>query len=295
MEFNTGFLNFISGLLPSTGRHEILTEIDRVMKDMDESVLPSCSVMRSTIDNTEVYKKLAMHLRGRSKDFRGDIPAYLTALVKKTLDGRRDLEKIIEKQFGKEIEKEGIDYKRGHILHLIALLGFFNEYIIRFMLSATKEALGDSYYPDDKRNSEHVNFKSNMEKFSVICSALEKEFKNLNKVMENVDGITVDAETAKSTNAVVGDAIDPLKTGFYTVDYNPFYLLGKLRNRIHLFMFEYKQEQVSKLQLHVAKLNEQKANGGDTTSLDKAISYHSNRLNKLSAEIEEELNDASDV
>lgn len=296
MEFNTGFLDFIAGLLPSTNRNEILVEIDRVMKDMDETVLPSCNVMRSTIQDTAIYKKLGGHLNSHAPDYRGDIPTYLTALVKKTLDGRRDLEKIIEKKFGKEIEKEGLDYKRGHILHLIAMLEFFNSYVIRFMLCATKQALADSYYPADKRDLEFVSFVGNLEKFSVICAALEKEFKNLDKILSKVDGITVDKETAKSTSAVIGAGIDPLKTGFYTVDYNPFYLGGKIKNQIHLFFFEYKQEQVKKLQFHVMKLNEQKANGiGNTEQLDKSIAYHSNRLNRLSAEIEEELNDASEI
>lgn len=296
MKFNTGLFDFIGGMLPSFNRSDIHNEIDRVMKDMDGAVLQAADVMRRDIEKTEAYALMNIVLKNNTRDYRGDVPEYLKKIINKALEERRDLDKTIERLFNKEVHREGLDYKRGHILHLISLIEYFNSFVMYFMLTATKESINDPFYPADKRDREKVMFKPNVEKFASICAALEVGFKKFDKLMVKVDGITLDEESRDIVDATVGKDVDPLKTGFYSVDTNPFYLSGKIKNSIYVWFFEFKQTQLEKLKLHVMKLNKQRDNvEGDTTALDKSIAYHSNRLNKLSAEIQEELDDVYDV
>lgn len=295
---NHGVWDFFDTMLPSFERIQITEEIERVFKDTRDVTHPALDINVDTIDKTSTYSLLFNSIdRAGSKHFRGDLIKYIKEITTKTLDGKGDLIKLVEKAFNRTIVREGLDYKRGHMLHVIALLEFYNRYVIQFLLVTTKEALGDKYYPVDKSEKAFVTDVLNVRKFTALCLALENEFKNYDRLLAKVDGITMDEETREASETILGKEADPLSVGFYTVDFNPFYQLGKLFNQVYVFFFDIKREQASKLSLHIVKLKQQRedANSEALAGIDKAIAYHSNRLNKLNGEIEEVLADARDI
>lgn len=295
---NSGIWDFVDTILPSFERIQILDEVERVIKDTKEVVLPGLDINDETIRSSATHNMVFNALnRSGGKLFKGNVVNYIKKVTELTIDGKDDLIKLVEKTFNRKISKEGLDYKRGHLLHLVSLLEFYNRYAIQFLLVTTKEVLDDKYYPVDKVESMFVKDSDNINKFVAVCHALEHEFKNYTKLMVKVDGITMDEDTREVTETTLGEDADPLSVGFYTVDFNPFYLIGKVANQIYVFFFDIKREQARKLALHVTKLKQQRegASEEEIAAIDKAIGYHSDRLNKMNGEIEEVLADARDI
>ena len=290
-----GFTTFVDTMLPSIARNSILDHIQRIMKDLDEVVIPSLSVENNTIERTDAYKFLERSIKSETTKYRGSVIGYMKETAQRLLDGQRDLETLINKTFGKEIAKEGLDYKRAQILNMINLLEFFNRYTLQFLLVATKEALADKYYGSEKRDKDYVLSNNNANLYGKVCLALEKKFSEYDKIMRKLDGVTIDQETRALTESNLGKEADPMETNFYTVDFNIFYLIGKVYNGLYVYFFEIKQQQALKLQQHVVKLKLKRDGASDEelVEVDKAIVYHTNRLNRLQGEIEVELNDAN--
>lgn len=294
MAKNTGLVTFIDSMLPSFERTIIEKELERLFKQMEELVLPATEIGDQVISRSKTYGILERELKRNGNAFKGRPSFYVNSVVAKVVDEQRDLFSLIEKIFSKEVEREGLDYKRAHLLHFISLLEFFNDYCMKFYLSATKEIMENEYHPVDKEEKHFAQDHNNAIKFAHILKALEKGFKGIDKALEPVKGTHVDLDDVELFEAMAGADADPLKVGFYTVDYSPFYLVGKVYNAIYVWLFEYKKHQRDKLEQHVAFLNRKKASGDikDMKNIEEVISHHSNRLNRLNAEIEEELDNA---
>lgn len=290
----TGFTTFFDAIVPSFERNVITSQLSRIFKETDELLLPNLEIDESSIRKTDSYQALAKELKGNDK-YRGKVVDYLKDTLKRLLDGRTDFESMIEKNFNSTVHKEGLDYKRAQILMLVNHIDFLNRYIMEFLLLSTREALGSDYYAVKPLNRTYVMSQNNLKLCAAVCGALEKKPKEYGKVMRRLEGITIDEETREMTEANLGDDIDPFKANFHTVDYNIFYLVGKVYNALYVFWFEFKQEQAAKLTQQVAKLRLRQRNGTpeEAEEIDRILKYHDDRLNRLKGEIQEELADAS--
>lgn len=293
MAKNKGLVAFIDSMLPSFERTIIENELTRLFKQMEEILLPATEINDTVIDRSKVYAVLAKELGRNGNDFKGRPSHYINSVIAKAINEKDDLFKLIEKVFSREVEREGLDYKRANILHFISLLEFVIDYGMKFYLSSTKEVMDNKYHVVDKEEYAFASNHGNATKFAHLLKALEKGFKGIDKALKPVEGTVVDLDDIELFETMAGVDADPLKVGFYTIDYSPFYLVGKVFNSVYVWLFEYKKHQRDKLEQHVMYLKRKRDAGeGDLESLEKIINHHSGRLNILDAEIEEELENA---
>lgn len=290
--------NFLGSLLPVTESNRINKELETILTDLVENVLPMLAIEGEPGKNTKLYKEIDGIFRQGSfkvEGYRGNLIRFLHDTVKDRVAEADKLRRIFEGRFKNDVLKEALDYESANLLHYLEGINYFSKYARRLVLVLTQMEIGDAYKPIDKDYMDFVKYRPNIQGFAIMSGVLTKKFETIAGSLIKLRDISFDVHEVEAMQQVNGIAkMDPLKMGFLPPQLNPGYWIGTAYNTYVAWRYDIAKEQRTKLELHLIYLKRQAegATEEDLADLQKQIDYYSNHLNKLTAKIEEIEEDA---
>lgn len=291
----TGLGEFFMSLLPSLSRREIIIDVTHSYDELREIVIPMYDLNVEGDFKGKLSVEMDRMLKKSKVDFSKNSFTTIGKLLKKIEANEEDVIKMLENEFAKTIIKDVIDYKKLNIIKYVEALNFVNDYARRYILALVHEEFdGDIASkitgPVDKATHAWVNDAGNMESFIKVLEILTPDLKNFLGTLKNLEGHVFEPSEWEAIRATSGSKLDPNGFGFIPVRWNPIYHMGLAINTWRIAKYERNKEESAKLQLMVMALVEQKSKTSDKEKLEnlaKQIKYHSNRINILTAKIED--------
>lgn len=290
-----GLSEFFASLLPNITKKQMLVDATHSYEELRQIVLPMYNL---DIDGTfkgEVSKEMDDRLR-KAKLMDGK-NAYTTIGkgLKKIEEQSEDVIKLLETEFGSEIIKDVLDYRKLNIIYYLEALNFVNDYARRYILAVVHDEFDSDLAnritgPVDKATRQWVMDMRNMDSFITVFEILTNPLKSFLNKIKDLEGHVFEPNEWNAIRSNNETKLDPYGFGFIPVRWNPAFHIGMAYNGWRMRCYERDKEEFAKLQLMVLALNEQKSkttNKETLASLEKQINYHSNNINKLQAKIEE--------
>lgn len=291
-----GVKGFFMGLLPSFEKKHLDEGIDTAFHEL-ESVHEMYGLDGSTF--ADATKRLYPNLEGI---MRNTVPAYrgdFIRLVRETLEARKADEGAFrdhaDKLYNRVILKDNMDYTKVYTLRYVDGLLFFTDYARKLLLSVVgaKVADADIVSPVDRMDVEYVNDNTNMRAFCMMLDILQLPFTELKRDLSRLDNVQFKSET--HDNVMANEpSLAGIRVNFLPVVGHVTIFLGKLRNTYVSNRLEAARLEKEKLQVKLLLLRrmEEESDKEELESLQKQIKFYNNRLNKVSAKIEDILEDA---
>jgi len=198
--------------------------------------------------------------------------------------------KQVDKEFGGAVPKEAIDYKQANFLRYVDSVSFFLRYARSMLLliatiKAEPEITSDELAKRFTMNE--IRFLSETCKhFIYLIGVFYQPLSVTEKVFDAIPNISVDASDPDVVDGMMGLKLDPFKSGFIPLKYNPWYLSRKRKAELQVKRLREAEASAISTELTLAKLQELVAGGSDDPSLQKQITFYTEQLQRLRDEIE---------
>lgn len=215
--------SFISGLLPSFGKRDVLAKIRNISKKLTDLVRPAVEVVAENLDEQNfksAYGKAFM------KSFTDVLPSRMKndpkaffKVVGVALDNGQKLldllEQYVGKNVGETIHVEGMTYQKASVIRLIELVDFFVDYTSRHLsflvasetsIEAFKRPDGNPFTPAALR---FLN--DNRGNYIRVLNLLNGDPKAILANVEKIPEIVMAGTEVAEVPALAGSAADPLQ------------------------------------------------------------------------------------
>lgn len=295
-------VNYLASLLPSFDRQRITTHIASMQSDLgsgtlkvyrDAASLYSKHPFKSKF-NVDFEKLYRNKLKGiKAKTYVEGICTILSTLP----DKLALMDSLVSSNFSKDVQKDGLTYKKVNVLKYLDVCDFAVTYADRLLLysmaSETYHNTGaESELSEDFVPAMSKWIMSNEVNFLDALKVLELPVREVKEKLESVPDVTAapDPDKAQMAKSMVGESkLDPIGLGFLITTWgNPIYKLRMTLAEWQVARYKAKQEEKRALEYRLLALEESYDKKTDP-KLKQTIDYTQGRLKRLNhrlAEIE---------
>lgn len=284
-------LSFIESLPAVMERRQILTVIDQLKMEYDDTVAPFIAEVREAFAGIPMKSMLMKRMDStmrRYVSFNGNS----LGLILNNLTNLRASFDIIEKDvrtaFSVQFTNTNMSYERANVLKFIEAVAFYIRYARKFILFAVAQealAIGKATPPKwSAAESEWVD--SNMDQFSglfVTMSLPPSEFKAR---IQRASNATVEASTFQIAQQSLGiQKTDPLEMDGFSPRQNPFMMMGKFLAEMQVSRYHEAKEEFYGLQLRMQELKDVAAGEPSNPVIQKQIQAYEKRISEYEYEM----------
>ena len=286
-----GLVAFVSALMPNFEKSRILEDLNSVHKEMKltrEMLAVDHGLFNRTAKKT--VSDLETELNSHVKGYRGDLIGLIRQVADLQLKEKDDLVDFIDEIYAGVVIRDSMDYRKVHMLRYVDGLSFFNGYARKLILFLANHLVDDRSIASvmDRADEEFINDRRNQRSFAVVVSAMMFKVKDIRKSLDKVGKVSFNSETHGMLSRQMDT--DPMRLGLLPVVGSFVYHVGMEINLMMAARQERAKEEREKLRIMVMLLN-RKLDGVDDPKerarLEKQLEYHNNRINKLSAKIDD--------
>lgn len=285
---------FFSLIAPSTEKRRLLKTMEVMYDDIDKVIMPSLAFDDNLVRNTKTYHRVNSALEGRDgpDNYRSDmvIRFLREGPIQTMIDEGPAIMRIVEKSFEKDIEVDGLDYKRANLIQYVTGMVFFVEYISKLTFVVSAEA-SENPMTKKKLIEEYRDFITNYENlktFVALVNVYSIKAKKLSEALDKLQGVSFDPRTHDAVMKV-NKNIDPLSmnivpgVGHLALLYN--YIVNSIDERR---MMGLKDRLTStKMQiLYLQRMQDGELTDEERESIEKQIRYYQGQVGKIEAKIE---------
>lgn len=288
-------LKFVTGLLPQFGKDRMEEDLRIVRTELETITIPAFALAE------EVFGKPLKSREGQAleKSYRSSIgnmgrAATLVVSIREKLQEivpvLAALENAIDKDFEKEIFVAGLTLRKANILRMLELSGFVSTFSLRllnyiYILETAEAGTNASYVADSMSPGEIKRIKSNMFEFCLALKALGQPKEKIQKTLDAIPEVLVNAKGQAALAAFTADKIDPF--GLFNVQgftYNPIYHIGMMVAEYQFDRYKRARELKSVLELRMLHLQKVRDDNTDP-GVEREIQVIQGRIDGLSERI----------
>lgn len=284
--------SFIQKLFPSLEKSAILRTIKQVRQELNDFVLPLL------VAGAEFFKEVGFKAESSLKlqkyfdtltahNHNYSAPNFLGVLSKVADGALKQLnivEKLLDKEFGDTIVRDGITFYKAALLQHLQAIHFFAQYnnrLLSFIYSEEAAVLGaksslKALSPEDLRYLE-----SHRDEFFAVVKVLMTDERNIEHQLSKVPDAVANEDTANTIQAVNSRSmIDPFGFGSLGFNMGWIYSVGKAWAEYQVAEFKEMEEQAAIIEtklLHLRNLRD----GTHNPKLEQTIVYNEGRLQKI--------------
>lgn len=287
----TGVKDFVQSLTNGIEKRDVLEQVRETYKELTTIVKPMYDLdIRFKNTSNAVDKEVLPVFR--KAGLRGDNAIKIVqGVLEDIVKNESDVIEMVQKNYGEVVVKDALDYKAISIQYYIESLWFVTDYA-RLLIQAyvAQELDGEGLNtntPMDRANFKEVVNYDACQAFTRFAITLSKPVDKFLKELEKLDGVIYDPVSHEQLNSRVNT--DPMGYGFIPVRWCPWYHAGLLWNTWQNARREKAREEFDRLQIMVLSLKDRAQYETDPEArkaANRALDYHSNRMNRLAAKIE---------
>lgn len=287
--------NFISSLLPSFDKSNMMDDLEQIKKRLNElmpaleSVNDNASSRKFNVDwNKGVDNDITSKVKVTPKP-RGNYYAILLAVMSRVQSNIPVIERLIDQYFNHDITKEAMTLVRSNLLQYLETMSFATDLTARILLiSMTMEedyitkAEMPSYIPAELNyiNTRIVDYYTALQILAGDKQDIETRIKNLPDVNISPDNID-------SVSAVIGkDKMDVFGFNFIGVKLNPIYHIRMAIAEYQTANYRLMVEQKKALELKLLRLK-QLDSGKEDAAVQQKINALEARISTIASQIRE--------
>jgi len=291
--YNMG--NYFKSLLPSFKRKDVITDALHSFEELSTTIQSAYSLAipelkGKTLDNTTVQFKRQINSFDKST-FK-----TIAKAIDIILDNQDKITEVIHSEFTDETLKINVDYYKLNLLKYLEAINLFNDYTRMWLNAVVYETLVEKNIlvgidsPTIKKDIAHVNSLDLISSFATAVNMLAIPFSEFLTSIKSLKGHLYNESDWDSGHNIINNKLDPFRSNFLPVNWNPFYHLGLMVNAWRMAKYERNKAELARLQLMLLSLDQQKevaTSQEKKDNLEKQIKYYSNLSNKISAKIED--------
>lgn len=288
---------YFQSLLPSFKKKDIVLDMSYSIDELTQVIKPMfVSVQDIKLQGEAVnfanthFKRLLDHPKATAYDKFMDT-------IETILENEEAIAEMLTKEFHDENIKSVSDYHKLNVLKYVEALHLFNNYARMWINSAIYETskVDNSELHSVIKSPTLMNdakFVMNYDNTSAVASAINMLSIPVSKFLDeikNLKGHVFNEEDWEGGSSIINAKLDPFKSNFIPVMWNPIYHIGLIANAWRVERYERNKAELARLQLMIMGLKESKTttnNSERISQLEKQINYYSNLSNKISAKIE---------
>lgn len=289
---------YISTLQPSMRKDKILDDLAVVRKELSEATIPayeSIAVLFAKWKWRSEEMKTKSQMFSRVMGGKGVVPTILDGLklIYSNLD---TVEQMVVKTFSEELISSSITYKKATVLQYLDACMFLSKYARKFAnyllvcetqgLDESDTVLSEAFAP-----AELGYIEGKFLIFAQAMSALAVSGKEAIKRIDDAPDVVVKAAALGVLEQTLGSAkTDPMKLGFISAAWNPFYHIGRAIASWQVDNYNSAKEELQLVQLRKLYLEKLQAKKPDA-ALAQEIQYMEGRVQNLNSKIARMEND----
>lgn len=286
---------YLSSLLPSFGRDQVLEDIRITHAEIKEFTQPSyesaAQLFKSWKFKSKVLEaQIATFGRMVPSAGRENIVGVIAKSWKPILENLDDVKDMVQRTYGEEVGGLGLTYLKANLLQFTECCAFVSKYarkllVYIYVCETAEYEEGSTKVAESLTPAEMewiaVNFVS-------FCTALNIASGNpvqVKKQMADIPDIVVTSENAETLPATIGERkTDPFKMKLIPIVMNPIYHVGMFVAEWQANRYKAAKEEVKLLELR--RLNLEKLHAGKPDAhVQKEIAYMEGRIQKLNYQI----------
>lgn len=164
--------------------------------------------------------------------YKGDLVRFLTLTIEKIEKNRPDYIKMIEGSFDREITRNGLDYRRIHLLQLCAAIDAFYDIVTKWIAVASAESVQDLYAKTkliDQYRKE-IMHDNTIRALGFIIKLVHTEPSKLDGLFKQMKDIPYIEDRASDVERTYKDRLDPMSTNIAPVFGHIAVFIGSLWN-----------------------------------------------------------------
>lgn len=234
------------------------------------------------IEKTIVLDELRTYL-GKNKKF-SEILMIIEKTFKNIVDGRKTIEKVLDKSFPKEFLSTNLNVRQITTLKFINDLEYIVGYYVIFIdyITAVANAEdGSEVHKDAVNKSKQLIM--NLDVFIKNITFYEND--NFFKTLQDLDTTTLslgytNEEDFKATEVIFESSFKDFSSSFNVSSFtgNIFLYIGMLYTNITIMRINSIKDRITHYNQKLTLLNYKKETGESNTALEKQIAYHSDKL-----------------
>lgn len=285
-------LAFIESLPAVMERRQVMTVVDQLKMEYDDTVAPFIDDVRQAFNELQLKSMLMKRMdttQRRYISFTGNS----LGLILNNLSNVRNCFDIIEKDvksaFSVQFTNTNMSFERANVLKFIEALAFYIRYARKFLLFAIAQesmALGKATSPKwSPAESEWID--SNMDQFAGLHTTMSLPPSDFKARLQKASNATVDASTFQLAQQSLGIAkTDPLDMNGFSPRQNPFMMLGKFLAEMQVSRYHEAKEEFYGLQLRLQELHDLAKGEPSNPVIQKQIQAYEKRISEYEYEMQ---------
>lgn len=284
---------YIQSILPAFSRDQVQEDLEDVMKELDNHVLPIYEQAAREIGtgqllsaNAQSFEKVfesQVDFKYKGNSINAINEAMINAKIITIL-----LQKLVDENFAVDVTRAGFDLLRTNIMQLTEILAFTTRYARRHLnyillseMGQYKELHIEDYFTAGERDW----IKQGRDAFIKGVNIIHKPKDEIEVKLKKIPAVLVTPETAESSQAVFGKSVtDPFDMRFIPIVLNPIYHIRIRIAEWQAAKYQEAKEERTMVELRLLALKEMRA-GRENAKVEQQIEYNQERLSKLSAKI----------
>lgn len=285
-------LDYVKKLFPGIKRSQVLDDIKAAKQIISEILIPGWELAEAQFganfknaDNRRYATQIGNALRGKVK---GSFCKASVTVLQNLLETLTYLEGLVVEEFGDEIVRDSLTYRKATILRWVDLVMFLTDYSRVLLRHVVGMEDHDTHGQDHGLVPGDFNYlNKNLAAFAGVMVVAAEGKAVFTKAVEEIPEILVDDESTDAAKATIGIAkLDRLQLGFLTPNTSPIYWLRMQAANRDVSRYHAALEERKALELRLLRMKEgQKP--GENPALDKQIDYLSGRIQRLNGQIRE--------
>ena len=288
-------LKFVTGLLPQFGKDRMEEDLRIVRTELETITIPAF-VLAEEVFSKPLQSKEGQNLEKAYRTAVGSMGRAATMVVsireklQEIVPVLAALENAIDKDFEKEVFVAGLTLRKANVLRMLELSGFISTFSLRllnyiYILETAEAGTNSSYVTDSMSPGEIKRIKTNMFEFCLAMKALGQPKEKIQKTLDSIPEVLVNAKGQAALAAFTGDKIDPF--GLFNVQgftYNPIYHVGMMVAEYQFDRYKRARELKSVLELRMLHLQKVRDDNTDP-GVEREIQVIQGRIDGLSERI----------
>lgn len=281
--------SFISSLLPSFGKNQVLEDCRLTKAELTEHTQPSYDTA-VTLLRTWKFKSstLESHLAtfGRMVKHQGSDNAIVTIQksFKAVIENLVAVEELIQQTYSQEVAGTGLTYLKANLLQFVEATAFVSKFARKFLIYVyvCESAQYEGGAMEGSLSKAEVDWLgANFVSFCLALTVVSGNPANVKSHIENIPDIVITSENINTLSATMGETkIDPFQMRLIPIWMNPIYHVGMFVAEWQANRYKAAKEEAKLLALR--KLNLEKLSAGKPDAhIQKEITYMESRIQGL--------------
>lgn len=271
----------IKGLEQNVANHEILA-------------MELTEIGDAPLRNTAIYQRYDRALRTNvhaASVYKGDLVRFLALTANKIEENVGKYTKYIEQSFDREVTRNGLDYRRAHLMQLCAAIDLFYSNLTKFIAVASAQTVKDVYAKQKmtQQYDKELSHDNTVRAMGYIVALLWKKPSELEAMLKDMKDIPFVEDRANEITRVYKDRLDPMKSGLAPGFGHIAVFIGGLINEWQTYRRDRAKEILKQVRIEqiYRKRAQEGASPEELKALEEQIKAGERRIIKLEQKIKD--------